>query len=401
MTITATAAPTTRLLAGFHELGRAARLTDHLDWYGPARLPGGDAEYLIRAIEEAGLTGRGGAGFPTARELRCAAAAEEPCVVLVDAADREPASAKDRLLLAVAPHLVIDGAVLAARAVGAREIVVCARSTAAVDAAVAERDRARLASVPIRACAVPGGYLAREETALINWINGGEPRPSPTRPHVGGVPTLAANAETYAHIALIARYGPEWFRSCGIDESPGTALFTVSGAVQRPGVVEAPTGTSVGALLRLAGGPSEPVQAILTGGYGGGWLPPALLEMPARPELFAQAGATLGPGIVVALPARACGLAESARVLAWLADQDLGTCRTCSVGLPAIAADFAALAAGAADPGRLRERLPGDGACRHHEGPVRFAASALRTFEPHLRHHDAACRELPPVLPLS
>jgi NADH:ubiquinone oxidoreductase subunit F (NADH-binding) len=399
-------APTSRLLAAYHALGRAADLPDHLTRYGPPPLPADASrsrggEWLIDMIERAGLTGRGGAAFPTARKLRSVASSGRAAVVVVNATESEPASGKDRLLLTVAPHLVLDGAALAAYAVGAHEIVVCAHAGTKALAASAASDRAyaRLDTVPITVTAVPGRYVAGEETSLVSWINCGKAKPThtPPRPYERGVrgrPTLVGNAETYAHIALIARYGPEWFRSCGTLDAPGTALFTVSGAVTEPGVVEAPLGTSLVDLIQMAGGPAEALQAVLTGGYGGTWLPTSMAGTPLTPAAFAAAGATLGPGIIVALPSRVCGLAESARVLGWLAAQTAGQCGPCIFGLAAIAADFAAIAACAADTSvyqRLRRRLPviqGRGACRHPDGAVRFAASALRIFGNHLRVHE-------------
>ncbi|MDN3357969.1 SLBB domain-containing protein [Actinomadura sp. DC4] len=372
-TMTPTAPPTVRLLAAYHESGRAAGLRDHLERHGPVPPPAA-GQHLIEDLEEAGLTGRDGAGLPVARTLRAVVSSGRTPVVVVDSADREPAGGKDRLLLAIAPHLVLDGAVLTAIAVGADEIVHGEEAAAAV----AERHRAGLTGTLIR---MTHAGLDREDPVAVDG------RAYAERPYVvGGRPKLVLDAETCAHIALIARHGPAWFRACGTEEAPGTALFTVSGAVVRPGVVEAPTGTSVGALLRMAGGPSEPVQAILTGGYSGTWLPPALLEVPATPSLLARAGATLGAGIVIALPARVSGLAESARVLGWLADRNTGRCGPCLTGLPAVAADFAALAAGTADEavrGRLDARLSmltGPDACRHSVGPARFAISALRVF---------------------
>ncbi|MEV0406746.1 NADH-ubiquinone oxidoreductase-F iron-sulfur binding region domain-containing protein [Actinoallomurus sp. NPDC050550] len=423
-----------RLLAGYHALGRPAGLDDHLAQYGAPPLATTGAA-LIQAVEESGLTGRGGGGFPTGRKLRSVAAGRRSAVVVVNAAEGEPASGKDRALLTVAPHLVLDGAALAAGAVGAREIVVCVHAerdsgeipqadarrggtaalAGAVRRAVAERERARLASVPIRVTAVPPRYVASEETSLVRWIDAGDARPfvTPPRPAergVGGRPTLVSNAETFAQIALIARYGPAWFRSCGSQEAPGTALFTVSGAVARPGVVEAPLGTPVGEILRLAGGPSEPLQAVLAGGYGGTWLPPELQDIPTTPSAFKAAGLALGPGILIALPQRACGVAESARVLAWLAAETAGQCGPCVHGLPAIAADFAEIAACQVSTElyrRLDRRLSviaGRGACRHPDGAVRFAVSALRVFGPHLRVHARAegclLARWPSVLPI-
>lgn len=395
MTAVTAAVPVPRLLAGYHELGRPAVLSDHLARYGPP--PDlGRRTALMRFVEEAGLTGRGGGAFPTGRKMRAVAASGRPAVVVVNAAEGEPLSCKDRLLLTVAPHLILDGAELAAYAVGAREIVIGVHSTA-LEHALSERERAGLPDIPVKVSRVPARYVASEETALVHHIGDGVAKPTwgprPFERGVGGRPTLVANAETYAHIALIARCGPEWFRACGTRDAPGTALFTVSGAVACPGVVEAPLGTTVADLLRLAGGPAEPLQAVLTGGYGGTWLPLKQVHTPTTPSAFAAAGASLGPGVIAALPVRACGLAESARILRWLAGQTAGQCGPCVFGLPTIAGDLEEIAAGQADAAthrRLRERLrviPGRGACRHPDGAVRFTASALRVFGAHLESH--------------
>jgi NADH:ubiquinone oxidoreductase subunit F (NADH-binding) len=402
------ATPVLRLLSTYNTLARPADLGDHLSHYGPPPFSEVGSterigEWLIRTLERSGLTGRGGGAFPTARKLRSVASAGRQAIVVVNAAEGEPLSGKDRLLLTVAPHLVLDGAALAAYAVGAQRIIVCVHDGADtaphVEAAVAERIRARLAPIPIEVHRVPGRYVASEETALVNHINGGPAKPmfTPPRPYERGAdgrPTLVCNPETYAHIALIVRYGAEWFRACGTEEAPGTALFTVSGAVARPGVVEAPMGTTVADLLRMAGGPAAPLQAVLTGGYGGTWIPMKRVHTPTTPAAFTDIGAALGPGIIVALPVRACGLLESARILGRLAVETAGQCGPCVLGLPTIADDFAAIAASRADVSvhrRLRRRLsviPGRGACRHPDGAVRFATSALRVFGPHLEAHE-------------
>lgn len=413
--------PPASLLGGYRTLGRPVALEDHRRMHGPLpRVSGARGrDRLIQVIDDAGLTGRGGAAFPTARKLRTVAAARRRPVVVVNGGEGEPASGKDRLLLTANPHLVLDGAALAAAALGAREIIVTVHEggqpLSALDWALTQRRRAGLCTVPERVTPIPDRYVASEESALVNWINAGDARPTatPPRPYergVAGRPTLISNAETYAHLALIARYGPGWFRSHGTPDAPGTALFTIGGAVARPGVVEAPLGTPVSELLRLAGGPSEPVQAVQTGGYGGAWLPATHLDTPATPAAFAEAGAVLGAGILLALPVRSCAIAESARVLRWLAGQNAGQCGPCMFGLPAIAADLTAIAGGRAEPAvyhRLGNRLAvvtGRGACRHPDGAVRFARSALHVFRSHLRAHEygAACRTAahPPVLPL-
>lgn len=388
MNATRVAAPTGhhRLLTG------ATTLAAHLDRHGP--LP--DATGLIAAVEVAGLRGRGGAGFPTGRKLSAVAAGRRRRVVIGNGGESEPVSRKDRVLLEHAPHLVLDGLFMAAQAVAADEIVLCVHPGARIAAAVAER------AEDIRVVEMPGHYVASEESALVNYLNTGDARPTTKPPRafergVHGRPTLVDNVETLAHIALIARYGPDWFRRQGTADSPGTALFTVTGAVANPGVHEAPFGVPMGAVLDSAGGPREPVQAVLTGGYAGTWLP---LPFAARQRLshagLGEVGAALGVGALVLLPARACGLTETAGILRFLARESAAQCGPCMFGLPAIAEDFTELVAGgrAAQDAmhRLRRRLAviaRRGACGHPDGAVRLAASALRVFDRDLRAHLA------------
>jgi NADH:ubiquinone oxidoreductase subunit F (NADH-binding) len=382
-----------RLLAEWREHRRAADLAVHHARYGP--LP--RVRDLVAAVERAGLRGRGGAGFPTAQKLRAVAAGRGRAVVVVNACESEPGSDKDRTLLRLAPHLVLDGAVLAAHAVGGAEIIVCLRAgdplAGAVTSALAERgEAARIQEVPHR-------YVASEESALVNLINTGDARPTtrPPRPDergVGGRPTLVSNAETLAHLALIARFGPDWFRAMGTAESPGTTLVTLSGAVRDAGVYEVALGTPVGQVLSLA--TPAPASAVLIGGIGGTWLPlPA--GVPLAHRELAEAGATLGVGALHVLPAAACGLAETARIVGYLAGESASQCGPCMFGLPALAEDLTRLTQGRCDDARLRRHLDviaGRGACRHPDGAVRLARSALRTFAPDVRAHLAGrpCR---------
>ena len=412
-----------RLLAGWYATGRPANLTDHLRRHGPpavAAAPGGRTPMpLVEAVEAAGLTGRGGAGFPTARKLRAVAGRRGRAVVVVNAMESEPASAKDRFLLTVAPHLVLDGAVLAAAAVGADTVHVCLPRTRPAQhrrlaAALEERRHARLDRVRLRLHALPHAYVSSESTALVRWLNGGPARPQGVPPgsHERGVarrPTLVHNVETLAHLALIARHGPGWFRQAGTAQDPGTTLVTVSGAVAAPGVLEVALGTPLAALVERAGGPVEPPAAVLVGGFAGAWLPPALLHTPLTRRDLAPLGAAPGAGVLVALPRTACGLSETARILAYLAAHGARQCGPCRFGLPAVAEDVTALAAGRADPelpSRLRRRiglLPDRGACRHPDGAARLAASALRVFADDVGHHltHGACpaAHRPPRIP--
>ena len=408
-----TTAPTMRhrLLPSVAPVSLAA----HLEAYGPVPA---DARSLIEEVGAAGVRGRGGAGFPTAVKLAAVARGRKP-VVVVNATEGEPASAKDKVLLAHAPHLVLDGASLAAAAVGAREVIVAVErahpeTMALVTTALAERREAALDRLPFRVVGTPSQYVAGEETALVHWLNGGEARPTftPPRPFergVGGRPTLIDNAETLAHVALVGRFGATWYRAEGTAEDPGTTLLTISGAVARPGVYEVAGGSPMRDALIAAGGDLNQIQAVLVGGYFGTWISGNVAnQVDLGVASLRQAGASLGCGVLFALPVGACGLVESARVARWLADQNAGQCGPCVNGLPAVADQLAGLAAGGRSAGRSARDLPsllglvdGRGACRHPDGAVRFVQSALRVFSEEVasHHHRGPCPATGPWLP--
>ncbi|MFZ0173547.1 MAG: NADH-ubiquinone oxidoreductase-F iron-sulfur binding region domain-containing protein [Acidimicrobiales bacterium] len=361
---------------------------------------------LIELVGRAGLQGRGGAGFPTARKLAAVAGGSDRRVVIANATEGEPASGKDRLLVTRLPHLVLDGALLAAHAVGAGEIVVCVDRTSgeaarALRRALAERREQEPPSCDVRIALTPPRYVAGEETALVHWLNGGPAKPTltPPRPFERGVdrrPTLVQNVETLAHLSQIATFGHDWFRQAGTAEEPGTALFTVSG-VARPIVLEAEMGARGGDVLAAAAAPAgERLQAIVVGGYFGTWMSAKDLEgTPLSRSALAPFGASPGAGILVTLPESACGLLETARILRWYAGESAGQCGPCTFGLPALAKTTSSLAAGRAhseDVGRLHRwagEIEGRGACRHPDGAVRLLRSALSVFasdvEAHLR----------------
>ncbi|HEX5189140.1 MAG TPA: NADH-ubiquinone oxidoreductase-F iron-sulfur binding region domain-containing protein, partial [Streptosporangiaceae bacterium] len=348
-------------------------------------------------------TGRGGAGFPTGIKMRAVASGRGHAVVVANGMESEPASEKDKALLARAPHLVLDGAVLAATAIGAGAVELCLPRErtwlwSVIDEAIAERERAGLNLVRVTAHALPSHYVSSEESSVTAWLNGGDARPTavPPRPYekgVGGRPTLLDNVETLAHVALIARFGPAWYRQAGLPDAPGTMLTTVSGAVDAPGVYEVEVGTTIRDVLATSGVRPD-ASSLLIGGYFGTWHDAQeVASLPLAATALRRVGASPGAGVLIALPAGACGLAETARVLAWLAGQSAGQCGPCVFGLPAIADDFAQLASGRpAGPvlDRLERRLAtviGRGACRHPDGAVRLARSALTAFAADLKSH--------------
>jgi NADH:ubiquinone oxidoreductase subunit F (NADH-binding) len=357
---------------------------------------------LIGAVEAAGLTGRGGAGFPTWRKLAAVHKGRRP-VVVANGAESEPASRKDRLLLADAPHLVLDGLQLVAEAVGARDAYIYARDETVIAAALDERRAAGWDRVAVTLLVAPDDFVAGEESAVIAAIEGRPAIPKDKKVFVAesgvrGNATLVQNVETLAHIALIARHGPRWFREQGTDEDPGTFLATISGCVMNPGVHEFPYGVPLGATLHAAGGPTDVVQAVLVGGFHGAWLPPDG-ELPITRRTLHPFGATPGAGLVVALPENACGLKSSSTVADYLAGQSAGQCGPCKIGLPAVADTLRRLAHGergaglAAEVNRLATSVIGRGACHHPDGMARFVRSTMRAFSREVELHlSGGCR---------
>ena len=392
---------------GYRLLGYPTDLAGYLGALGPLPLPPGPdrrwAESLHGALESSGLTGRGGAAFPTSVKLGVARAGRSRGVLVVNGMEGEPASDKDKLLLLTMPHLVLDGAQLLGAACGAERVLVCVPVgrdgvAGAVQAAITERRAQSYARIHEGIVRPPSRFVAGEESALAQWIDSGLSRPS-FRPdksvalRIGKKPALVHNAETLAHVGLIARRGPDAFRSRGLAEEPGTTLVTISGAVAQPGVVEVDRGTSLQAIVGRAN-PTEPLAALLVGGYGGAWVGPEHFDMPYASFWLRTIGVSAGVGVVVALGAAGCGLAETARLAHYLAGQSSGQCGPCVHGLPAIAEDLTLLAYGRGDPGlmarllRRVEQVDGRGGCRHPDGAVGMVRSALGVFAADVATHQ-------------
>lgn len=388
------AAPAGRLIPA-----AAPDLAAHLHRNGPIPWRGGPG-LLLRTVEQAGLAGRGGAGFPTWRKLAAVASGPRP-VVVANGAEGEPASAKDRTLLARAPHLVLDGLQLAAESVGSDRAYAYlpASRLEVVTAALEERRRAGVDRVQVQVVEAPEAFVSGEESAVVNRLAGGPALPTDTPRRVvevglEGRPTLVQNVETLAQLALLARHGADWFRSAGTAEEPGTFLATISGAVQAPGVYELEHGLPLGAALAVAGGGTEPLQAVLVGGYHGAWLPlPALEDVPLTRTALRPYGASPGAGVLVALPASACPVAETATIVHYLSGQSARQCGPCLNGLPTLAAMLDRLARHGRDPQlpaeleRLSRLVEGRGACHHPDGTVRLVRSLLCTFGPEVTAH--------------
>jgi NADH:ubiquinone oxidoreductase subunit F (NADH-binding) len=375
----------------------------HLEIHGELPRGAGRASGLGAELTRATLRGRGGGGFPLGRKLEAVHRRRGTPVVVVNGCEGEPMSVKDRLLLQSLPHLVLDGALGCARALGTDEIVVAIEETSvlAVDALRRAATERSDMSGALEVVELPSGYVSGQETAVVAYLNGGAAVPAHaaarvTERGVAGRPTLVANAETLAHAALIARYGADWFRQLGTTEEPGSVLVTVGGGVRSPGVCEIEYGSRLSSVLSAAGGLAEPARAFLIGGYAGSWIDSADASVYLDRAGLAALGAGLGAGIIVALPQSACPVAEVTRVAGWMAAQSTRQCGPCSNGLSAIAEALLDTCEGVDRPGALHDvrrwaaQVTGRGACAHPDGTARFVASAVSLFagefEDHARH---------------
>ena len=374
-------------------------MATHRQRLGP--LPALRSGELIAELESSGLLGRGGAGFPVGRKWRTVAERSSGhAVVLANGAEGEPLSRKDRSLMAARPHLVIDGALLGARAVGADDIIFYVgaehrAANAAMRHALAERQDMRGRATIVSA---PDVYVSGEESAAVQFVNAGVARPTTTPPRpfdrgVGGRPTLVQNVESLALAALIARRGHNWYRDRG--RRSGTGLITVSGVVNHAGVQEIDFGASLGDVAGLAGGLRGEAQAVLLGGYFGGWADvDEQWGLPMDPGSMRGRGLAFGCGVVHFLAAESCGVEATSRILTYLASQSARQCGPCVFGLSAIAAAAQRLATRAPQADDLDRiarwggQLAGRGACHHPDGAVVLLRSALELFADDFAQHQ-------------
>jgi NADH-quinone oxidoreductase subunit F len=331
-----------------------------------------EPDTLIAEVEASGLRGRGGAGFPTGTKWRTIAANRSPdlpTTVVVNAAEGEPGTYKDRAILRADPYSVLEGALVAAIAVGGVEVVVAlkAREPVEHDRVVAAVDEMRaadlLGDLDVTVVTGPHEYLFGEETALLEVIDGRAPLPRIAPPYRRGVvevvehdddvdsgsglsahvemagpgsdtgapPALVDNVETLANVARIIAEGAAWFRGLGTEGSPGTIVCTVTGDVRHPGVGEVALGTTVRAAIEAIGGgpaPDRPVKSVLNG-VSAAPLPPALLDTPLTHDDMAGAGSGLGTASLIVVGEGTDMTAVAAGIARFLAVESCGQCTPC------------------------------------------------------------------------
>jgi NADH:ubiquinone oxidoreductase subunit F (NADH-binding) len=355
---------------------------------------------LIDTLAAAGLRGRGGAAFPLSVKWRAVREGPAPRYVIANGAEREPLSRKDRYLLRRRPHLVLDGLQRAAAAVEADRAFLYvddARGAAAAERALDELGpRAR---VPVELVRAAPAYVAGEETAAVQALNGNAAKPTakPPRPFEHGVrgrPTLVQNVETLAHAAGIARSGLLPFAALGTAESRGTFLLTASGACRRPGLYELPFGVPLAdAFEVLAKGFTSDPRGFVMGGFFGGLLGPGALGLPLDYEAVKAAGSGLGCGAVRAIGEDECAVAVAAEILAFFAQESSGQCGVCVNGTAAMRDAVARLATARCAPDdrqrleRWSATLPGRGACALLDGAALIVGSLLREYPSELDEH--------------
>ncbi len=345
-------------------------LLDHLSqpgldsWEGYRKAGGGKAlekaltgstpEGVRADILASGLRGRGGSAFPTGEKLEAVArAGGPPRYVLMNGEEGGPGGFKDRYLLEGSPFLILEGLLLAGFASEAGHGICVIRRSAPEALGRFRRSVEQLRAAGWLGADIMGSgfsfdltveigagvFCCGEETALLESVQGrrGHPHPRPPYPSeqgFQGCPTFVANVETLANLPLIVDRGPEWFRGIGLADEPGTRLFGVSGHVKVPGVYEVPTGTPVGDVLALAGGPrdGERFAAVLPGGAVSAFLPADALDTPLAADSLAARGSCLGSGAIIAFSDRCCFVQVAQRLAAFFEQESCGKCTPCREG---------------------------------------------------------------------
>jgi len=311
---------------------------------------------IIDLVTKSGLRGRGGAGFPTGRKWSfCRQADGEPKYIICNADEGDPGAYMDRSILEGNPHSVIEGMVIGAYAIGAKQgyIYVRAEYPLAIDKLKTALEQAKEYgflgenilgsgfdfSIDIERGS--GAFVCGEETALIASIEGltGEPRqrpPFPAQSGLWGKPTNINNVKTWANIPLIIARGADWFSQIGTEKSKGTMVFSLVGKVKNTGLVEVPMGTELLSLVFGIGGgipDNKKLKAVQTGGPSGGCIPAHLAHLSADYETLAEAGSIMGSGGMVVMDEDTCMVDVARYFLNFTRDESCGKCTPCREGI--------------------------------------------------------------------
>jgi NADH-quinone oxidoreductase subunit F len=310
-------------------------------------------EEVRQAVLDSNLKGRGGAWYPTGRKWSFIGKGH-PRYIVPNSDEMEPGTFKDRVLVGVNPHLVLEGVILAAYAISAAKGIFFIRPSYEIDAQLIERELvvARDAgflgnnilgsdfSFDLAVHRSAGRYICGEASAQVNAIMGKRPHPN-KEVHMAdtglwGKPTIVNNVETLSCVPHILRQGPEWFKSLSRSpEDGGTKLFAVSGRVSRPGCYELPMGTPFSEVLAAAGGmsPGSELKAYLPGGASTSFMPTKYYDLPLDTASYKKIGEPLGTGAIIVFDERTCLVGATLNMIRYFARESCGFCTPCREGL--------------------------------------------------------------------
>lgn len=373
---------------------------------------------VIREIKASGLRGRGGGGFPTGEKweslFKSSKKGEQTRYVICNAAEGEPGTYKDRSLIRSNPHQLIEGVILASYAVGAHEAYIYVNSHEGREGKILETALAEAKekgftgnnilgsgfNLEIKSFNAPDSYVAGEETAMLEAIEGKTAKPRMKPPYypfqqgLFGKPTLVNNAETLSNIPHIIRHGGDWFSLIGSAESPGTMLFTLTGDIRMPGVYEAPLGTSLRSLIYDCGGGMKEGREFKAA-FPGGPSVPIVRELDIAMDFAAlkKAGSALGSGGVIVYAADRCMVKAALETARFFKDGSCGLCPPCVKGTAQLAEILNRIEEGKGKTEDLRSIeeichfIRGRGYCYLVTGASLSAASILASFKPEFKTH--------------
>lgn len=374
---------------------------------------------VTQVVKDAGLRGRGGAGFPTGAKwsfVPMGPDAPRPKYLVVNADEMEPGTFKDRVLLEGAPHLLIEGILLSAYAIEAAVAYLFVRgeytrAVAVLGRAIAEAEQAGYLghnilgsgySLELHLHASAGRYICGEETALLNALEGRRavPRAKPPFPQVSGLwgkPTIVNNVETLCNVPGIVRNGAAWYRGLSRTANGGTKIYGVSGKVRRPGAWELPMGTTARELIEdYAEGmwDGHALRGFIPGGASTDFLTEEHLDVPMDFDTVVRAGSRLGTGTMIVLDDRTCPVGVVRNLIQFFALESCGWCTPCRDGLPWTEKVLAALEDGRGLPHDLDLLArhvtflgPGMTFCALAPGAMAPLGSALRCFREDFERH--------------
>lgn len=373
---------------------------------------------VLQEVSDSGLRGRGGAGFPTGKKWAFTAeCAEQPHYVVLNGGEDEPGSKKDRLLMENLPHLVIEGVILASYAVHASKAYLYINAeykdaTQSMTDALAEAKEAGYwgerilgsdLTLEVLLNPAPPNYVAGEDTAALEVIEGKQPLPrqKPPFPATAGLfgkPTAVNNVETLANVPPIIDRGAKWYRTFGTPESPGTMIFSLNDEVNRPGIYELPFGTPLRFLIEECGGGvrgGKTIKAILPGGPSSAFLPSDKIDTPLDHNSVRAAGSSIGCGVVQLVTEGSCIVEETLRIAEFFAAESCGQCPACRMETNMLAAMLKKVQQGQGGQALLDQFIKvisfnrGKGFCNLINMPGPPIESALRLFRSDFEFHLA------------